>query len=59
MRLANRDRSGRRQECCQGQQYLLELAEVYRELKQLDPYHFTTGALECSEMHAFVEPHLR
>jgi hypothetical protein len=45
-------------DCCQGQAYLLELAEVYRELKQLDPYHFTTGALECDEMHAFVEPHL-
>eukprot|EP01043_Picozoa_sp_COSAG02_P009340 COSAG02_NODE_315_length_24910_cov_17.139978_12_plen_544_part_00 len=45
-------------DCCQGQEYLLELAEVYRELKQLDPYHFTTGALECDEMHAFVEPHL-
>eukprot|EP01047_Picozoa_sp_COSAG01_P036128 COSAG01_NODE_2809_length_7041_cov_4.383751_1_plen_609_part_00 len=45
-------------DCCQGQEYLLELAEVYRELKQLDPYTLTTGALECDEMHAFVEPHL-
>ena len=43
---------------CSGYNYLKELAVVYQQMKQIDPYHLTAGALECGEMHAFQEPHL-
>ena len=45
-------------DCCAGYNYLLELKVVYEAMKRIDPYHVTTGALECGEMHAFQEPHL-
>ena len=38
--------------------YLKELAVVYQQMKAIDPYHLTAGALECGEMHAFQEPQL-
>ena len=45
-------------DCCAGFNYLVELAVVYKMMKEIDPYHLTAGALECGEMHAFQEPHL-
>eukprot|EP01051_Picozoa_sp_SAG22_P019486 SAG22_NODE_3612_length_1616_cov_1.926170_3_plen_179_part_00 len=47
-----------KQDCCSGYNYLQELATVYKQMKAIDPYHLTAGALECGEMHAFQEPHL-
>ena len=45
-------------DCCAGYDYLKELAVVYQQMKAIDPYHLTAGALECGEMHAFQEPQL-
>lgn len=45
-------------DCCKGWEYLKQLSAVYEAMKLLDPYHPTSGALECGEMHAFQEPFL-